>query len=324
AARGPRGACRTRTVPGTRDEPRSLLGESGTGPNGTARTSPATRLDGTEARAGGGEGTQLEHERADTALGILARAEPDCQARPARPPQGAPVRLLESTHRAPGDPRRIRRDPPGVKVCLDRPEDAAPTPGFRDPVPHLAYLSSTVAPAPSSWAFALSASSLDTFSSTGFGAPSTRSLASLSPRLVSARTSLMTWIFLSPAAARTTSNSSFSSAAAAPSPPPPPAAGAAATATGAAAVTPNSSSNALRKSLSSSTDMLLKTSRSSAVLICAMAGHSPSLSAAASAAAGLESDAASSAGGAASSGTASAGGAASPAATRWSISAFTP
>ena len=62
-----------------------------------------------------------------------------------------------------------------------------------------------------------------TFSSTGLGAPSTRSLASLRPRLVSARTSLMTWIFLSPAAVRTTSNSSFSSAASAP--PPPPAAG---------------------------------------------------------------------------------------------------
>src|SRR5690348_16902874 len=51
------------------------------------------------------------------------------------------------------------------------------------------YLTSTVAPAPSSCAFALSASSFETFSSTGLGAPSTRSLASLRPRLVSARTS---------------------------------------------------------------------------------------------------------------------------------------
>ena len=71
-----------------------------------------------------------------------------------------------------------------------------------------------------------------------------------------ARTSLMTWIFLSPAAMRMTSNSSFSSAPAAAASPPP-AAGAAATATGAAAVTPNSSSNALRKSLSSRTVMFL-------------------------------------------------------------------
>ena len=82
------------------------------------------------------------------------------------------------------------------------------------------YLSSTVAPAPSSCAFAFSASSFATFSSTGFGALSTRSLASFSPRLVSVRTSLMTWIFLSPAAMRMTSNSSCSSAAASPPPPP--------------------------------------------------------------------------------------------------------
>src|ERR1017187_4796275 len=49
------------------------------------------------------------------------------------------------------------------------------------------YLTSTVAPAASSEALALSASALETFSSTGLGAPSTRSLASLSPRLVSDR-----------------------------------------------------------------------------------------------------------------------------------------
>ena len=54
----------------------------------------------------------------------------------------------------------------------------------------------------------------------GLGAPSTRSLASLRPRFVSARTSLMTWIFLSPAAVRTTSNSSFSSSASAGAAPP--------------------------------------------------------------------------------------------------------
>ena len=43
------------------------------------------------------------------------------------------------------------------------------------------------------------------------GAASTRSLASLRPRLVTSRTALMTLIFLSPAALRTTSNSVFSS-----------------------------------------------------------------------------------------------------------------
>ena len=59
-------------------------------------------------------------------------------------------------------------------------------------------------------ALAFSAASLLTFSRTAFGAPSTRSLASFRPRPVSSRTSLMTWIFLSPAASRTTSNSSCS------------------------------------------------------------------------------------------------------------------
>src|SRR5262245_18555483 len=47
------------------------------------------------------------------------------------------------------------------------------------------YLSSTVAPASWSCALAFSASSLEAFSSTVLGAPSTRSLASLRPRLVS-------------------------------------------------------------------------------------------------------------------------------------------
>lgn len=44
---------------------------------------------------------------------------------------------------------------------------------------------------------AFSAASLATFSRTGFGVPSTRSLASLRPSEVSSRTTLMTWIFFS-------------------------------------------------------------------------------------------------------------------------------
>src|SRR4026207_1769697 len=74
--------------------------------------------------------------------------------------------------------------------------------------------------------FILAASSFDTPSFTFFGAPSTRSLASLRPRPVSSRTTLMTWIFLSPAPISMTSNSVFSPATAAPPPPPrhPPAA----------------------------------------------------------------------------------------------------
>ena len=72
---------------------------------------------------------------------------------------------------------------------------------------------------------------------TSFGAPSTKSLASFNPNAVTALTSLITLIFLSPAAAKTIVKSSFSSAGAAP----PAAAGAAATA--AAAVTPHFSSS---------------------------------------------------------------------------------
>src|SRR5215475_1166294 len=58
----------------------------------------------------------------------------------------------------------------------------------------LDYLTSTAAPASSSCALIESASSRFTPSLTGLGAPSTRSLASLSPRPVIARTTLITWI----------------------------------------------------------------------------------------------------------------------------------
>src|SRR5690606_15206038 len=81
-------------------------------------------------------------------------------------------------------------------------------------VPSCCYLTSTVAPAASSLALTSAASSLPTFSTTVPPA-STRSLASLSPRLVMARTSLMTWSFLSPAAVMTTVNSVCSSVGAA-------------------------------------------------------------------------------------------------------------
>src|SRR5207244_6769201 len=91
------------------------------------------------------------------------------------------------------------------------------------PAPRLApqggsppYLIWTLAPCSSSFFFVSSASALVTFSFTAFGAPSTRSFASLSPSAVSSRTTLMTWIFFSPAAVRTTSNSVFSSVAAPP------------------------------------------------------------------------------------------------------------
>src|SRR6202161_3245493 len=77
------------------------------------------------------------------------------------------------------------------------------------------YFNSTLAPASSSCFLILAASSLLTSALTSLGAPSTRSLASLRPRPVIARTSLITLIFLSPAAVRTTVNSVFSAAGAA-------------------------------------------------------------------------------------------------------------
>src|SRR5580658_3249790 len=114
----------------------------------------------------------------------------------------------------------------------------------------LTYLISTVAPASSSCFLILSASSLLTPSLTGFGAASTRSFASLRPRLVIARTSLITLTFFSPNPVRITSNSVFTSAAsAAGAAPPPPAA----TATGAAAETPHFSSSIFASSAASST-----------------------------------------------------------------------
>src|SRR6476646_8862062 len=121
---------------------------------------------------------------------------------------------------------------------------------------NLRYLSSTLAPAFSSCALTFSASSLLTPSLTGLGAPSTRSLASLRPRPVMARPSLMTSIFFSPAAASTTVNSVFSSAGAAAAPP----AAGPATATAAAADTPHFSSSSFASSAASSTVRLERSS----------------------------------------------------------------
>src|SRR5699024_6531985 len=100
------------------------------------------------------------------------------------------------------------------------------------------YLSSILAPTPSNFSFASSASSLATPSLIAFGALSTRSFASFKPRPVISRTALTTLILESPTSSSTTSNSVCSSSASPPAAPP-------ATATGAAAVTPNSSSIAL-------------------------------------------------------------------------------
>src|SRR5690606_20125201 len=144
--------------------------------------------------------------------------------------------------------------------------NSARGPGFRRDG---AYLSSTVPPASSIFFLISSASALLTPSLSGFGALSTRVLASVRPRPVMARTSLITWIFLPPSPVRMTSNSVFSSAAAPASPPP---AAGAATATAAAAETPHASSSALASSAAS---MTVSCDRSSTSLaISAMSSYS--------------------------------------------------
>src|SRR6185437_7606172 len=114
------------------------------------------------------------------------------------------------------------------------------------------YLTSTVAPASVNFFLMFSASSLFTPSLIGLGAPSTRSLASFKPRLVTSRTALITLILLAPTPVRTTVNSVFSSAAAGAAP----AAALPATITGAAAAadTPRRSSSFLTSAAASRSD----------------------------------------------------------------------
>src|SRR5580765_6129102 len=120
------------------------------------------------------------------------------------------------------------------------------------------YLTSTLAPASSNFFLIAAASSLFTPSLTVLGAPSTRSLDSFKPRLVTSRTALMTLILLPPTSVRTTENSVFSSAGAAPAaaPPPPPA-----TTVAAAAETPKVSSIFFTRSDASSSVSPLISSR---------------------------------------------------------------
>src|SRR5262245_48743123 len=180
------------------------------------------------------------------------------------------LRHLISRFVEPSGPGRLSRRPPSIAAIgttvetpyftrFGRRRTATPPPGGdmdgsgvcsprNRPQRIHTYLSSTLAPAFSSWALTFSASSLFTPSLTGLGAPSTRSLASLRPSPVSARTSLITSIFFSPAAVSTTVNSVFSSTGAAAAPP-----GAAATATAAAAETPHFSSSIFARSAASRT-----------------------------------------------------------------------
>src|SRR5271156_4541949 len=113
------------------------------------------------------------------------------------------------------------------------------------------YFTSTTAPASVNFFLMVSASSLETPSFMLLGAPSTSSLASFKPRLVTSRTALITLILLAPTSLRTTVNSVFSSAGAAAAAAPPPAA---ATGAAAAADTPRRDSSFLTSSAASSSD----------------------------------------------------------------------
>src|ERR1700690_3103087 len=114
------------------------------------------------------------------------------------------------------------------------------------------YLTSTVAPASVNFFLMVSASSLETPSFMLLGAPSTRSLASFKPRLVTSRTALITLILLAPTSFRTTVNSVFSSAGAAPAAAPPPPA--IITGAAAAAEPPSFSSSRFTSAAASSSD----------------------------------------------------------------------
>ena len=130
-----------------------------------------------------------------------------------------------------GTPRRSRGGHAGAKRMQVERDQAGMHRGMGPsrrsaPPPRGPHLTSTLAPASSSFFLISAASSLPMPSLRVFGAPSTRSFASLRPSPVSSRTILMTLILLGPASPRTTSNSVFSSTAAAA---PPPAAAAPAT-----------------------------------------------------------------------------------------------
>ena len=81
------------------------------------------------------------------------------------------------------------------------------------------YLSVTLAPSASIFVLMSSASSLEAPSLRTLGAPSTTSLASLSPKPVTSRTTLITLTLFGPTSVSSTSNSSFSAAPSAPAAP---------------------------------------------------------------------------------------------------------
>src|SRR4029078_6929135 len=129
------------------------------------------------------------------------------------------------------------------------------------------YLTSTLAPASVSFFLIVSASAFDTPSLTVFGAPSTRSLASLTPRCVTSRPALMTPILFAPASARMTVTSVCSATGAAP---PPPAATAGPAAAATRALTPPFSSSSVFSGAMSITAILERESTSCSFVTSAM------------------------------------------------------
>src|SRR5439155_3113846 len=191
------------------------------------RTERSGRRDLREDRAHSGIGQGRAISGGERCVGLVAYRLKNQTGTP-------PLGPRSGTFREPADQGALAARTLSARVPL--PElAAAPADRISDFRPKRAELHfiSTVAPASSSFFFTAAASSLPMFSFTALGAPSTRSLASLSPRPVSSRTVLITLIFDAPASFRITVNSVFSSASAgaADPPAPPPAA---ATATGAA------------------------------------------------------------------------------------------
>src|SRR5262245_13983026 len=147
--------------------------------------------------------------RTARALGTLATASKWSTDRNDLHAMGEP----HSTRAKDGSPRDSHHKATGGKGTLAGSPSGACRPAVWSRQRRFDYLIETVAPDSSSSFLSFSASALESPSLTLLGTPSTRSLASLRPRPVAPRTTLMTAILLAPKPSRTTSNSVFSAAA---------------------------------------------------------------------------------------------------------------
>src|SRR5665213_658103 len=143
--------------------------------HGGARTAGSTTAAGAVVGGVRARDTQRKRLRKATGAGTATskhnrkrtRSQPPRGNPGARPPQGTRTRGLRQGFHPPDGGSGYAR----VRRVDDLQPD--PTAVDRRPGPGRCYLSSTVAPASSSWPLALSASSLLTFSSTGLGAAAT-------------------------------------------------------------------------------------------------------------------------------------------------------